>query len=71
MASAGTPAASALASQPGQQSLMAAVHAVEVADRDKSPSSPRGELTNVLDRDHRHFAPLPEPAALSDWPERP
>ena len=55
-----------LGPKPGQQSLVAAVHAVEVADRDKSASSPGGELTNILDRDHRHFAPLPEPAARSD-----
>ena len=55
-----------LGPEPGEQSLMAAVNSVEVADRDESASSPRGEVTNVLDRDHRHFAPLLEPAALSD-----
>ena len=60
-----------LGPQPGEQSLMAAMHAVEVADRDKGASSPRGEVTNVLDRDHRHFAPLLEPAARSDRPEHP
>ena len=62
----GNPGRVGLGSEPGEQPLMAAVNAVEVADRDESASSPRGELTNVLDRDHRHFAPLLKPAAPSD-----
>jgi hypothetical protein len=44
-----------------EQPLMAAVNAVEVADRDISASSPRGQVTNVFDREHRHFAPLLDP----------
>ena len=58
-----------LGAKPREQPLMAAVHSVKVTDRDKSASSPRGEVTNVLDRDHRHFAPLLEPTAPSDLPE--
>ena len=60
-----------LGAQPAQQPLMAEVHAVEVADRHVSASSPRGEVTNVLDRDHRHPSPLLERPAAANWPEKP
>lgn len=54
--------------EPRQQPLVAAVNSVEVADRDKRTSSLREKVTNVFDRDHRHFAPLHKPAAPFDGP---
>ncbi len=52
-ASAGTPAASALA-QPADEALVAAMHSVEVAHRHIGPTGPRREVLDILDRDHRH-----------------
>ena len=71
MASAGTSSASALARSRASSLWWPRCTPSKIADRDEKPLEPRGKLTNVVDRDHRHFAPLPKPAALSDWPERP
>ena len=52
--------------KPADQALMAPMNAVEVADRHIRTTGPRGEVLDILDRDHRHPAPRDGSLATGD-----